>query len=215
MPYIITNKDTAPFPNYSFLGYNNIKEEEVRKKGGIYLIINEKNQNIYIGSSIDLCKRWKVHKSLLRRNKHYNKHLQNSWNKHGEGNFSFFVIEFVEDNKTLTDREQHFLDIIRNEYNICPTAGSTLNVEITNETKRKMRENHADFSGSKNPMYGVRLTGDKNPMFGKKRPDTAEFNRKTKKGKTWEELHGKEKAKKMKEALSAKMMNNTFKKPLK
>lgn len=35
------------------------------------------------------------------------------------------------------------------------------------ETKRKMRENHADVSGKNNPMYGVRLCGNKNPSFGK------------------------------------------------
>ncbi len=49
----------------------------------------------------------------------------------------------------------------------------------TNETKRKMRENHADVSGENNPQYGkphsdeTRLkqslskVGDKNPFYGK------------------------------------------------
>lgn len=35
------------------------------------------------------------------------------------------------------------------------------------ESRRKMREHHADFSGKNNPMYGVRLCGEKNPAFGK------------------------------------------------
>lgn len=36
------------------------------------------------------------------------------------------------------------------------------------ETRQKMRENHADVSGSKNPMYknGHRISGSKNGMFG-------------------------------------------------
>lgn len=36
------------------------------------------------------------------------------------------------------------------------------------ETKRKMSENHADFSGEKHPMYGkgYKLKGEKNGMFG-------------------------------------------------
>lgn len=35
------------------------------------------------------------------------------------------------------------------------------------ESRRKMRENHANVSGKNNPMYGVRLCGSKNPSFGK------------------------------------------------
>jgi hypothetical protein len=34
---------------------------------------------------------------LLRTNKHFNRYLQNSWNKHGEQHFIFEVVELVED----------------------------------------------------------------------------------------------------------------------
>ena len=38
-----------------------------------------------------------------------------------------------------------------------------LNKKFSEETLRKMSENHADFSGSKNPMYGVHRYGKTNP----------------------------------------------------
>ncbi len=61
----------------------------------IYKITNIKNQKVYIGKTEQkLAKnRFSAHKSLLRRNKHYNTYLQNSWNKYGESSFKFEVLE--------------------------------------------------------------------------------------------------------------------------
>lgn len=70
---------------------------------GLYAIKNKQNKKIYIGkSSVDIQNRLSTHKSLLNRNKHYNKHLQKSWNKYGEENFSF---EIILDCEGLTDKE--------------------------------------------------------------------------------------------------------------
>ena len=48
---------------------------------GIYKIINKVNGKYYVGSSLNINKRWSVHKSALSKNKHHNDHLQNAWNK--------------------------------------------------------------------------------------------------------------------------------------
>ena len=37
--------------------------------------------------------RWDCHKAQLRGNYHDNPHLQNSWNKYGEENFKFEILE--------------------------------------------------------------------------------------------------------------------------
>lgn len=50
------------------------------KKCGIYQIINTINNDIYIGSSVDIVTRFSSHKSCLRRNKHENIYLQFAWN---------------------------------------------------------------------------------------------------------------------------------------
>ena len=39
---------------------------------------------------------------------------------------------------------------------------------LSEETRKKISENHADVSGSKNPFYGVRYIGELNPMYGKR-----------------------------------------------
>jgi len=62
------------------------------KNSGIYKIVNIVNGKILIGQTKNLNKRWNGHKSLLRRGKHENPHLQNAWDKYGEQNFKFEII---------------------------------------------------------------------------------------------------------------------------
>ena len=60
---------------------------------GIYKIQNLINNKVYIGQSVDIEKRWSTHKTELKNNYHYNIHLQNAWNKYGEENFEFSIVE--------------------------------------------------------------------------------------------------------------------------
>jgi group I intron endonuclease len=63
---------------------------------GIYKITNLVDNKVYIGSSVDVYKRQYKHFWMLRKNQHDNVHLQNSYNKFGEINFVFSVIELCE-----------------------------------------------------------------------------------------------------------------------
>ena len=56
---------------------------------GIYCICNTANNKKYIGQSVNVEERLRRHKYELLNNKHFNKHLQRAWNKHGEENFTF------------------------------------------------------------------------------------------------------------------------------
>jgi len=100
-------------------------------KSGIYKITNLITNQFYIGSAVCFRKRKVEHFSALKRNSHINKHLQNSFNKHGESNFIFEILEIVEDKTKLIEREQHYLDTLKPHYNICKTAGNTLGREVT------------------------------------------------------------------------------------
>lgn len=84
---------------------------------GIYKIVNLINGKIYIGSSKNLRVRLWKHRSLLRHNKHYNSHLQNSWNKYGENNFDYAILETC-DEENQYKREQFYIDTLHPEYNI-------------------------------------------------------------------------------------------------
>lgn len=79
-------------------------------KSGVYGIFDKKHGGVYYGSSNDVFRRWLSHKVLLRKNKHYNRYMQNCWNKYGESNFDWMFIEPVEDLNKLRDREQFWLD---------------------------------------------------------------------------------------------------------
>lgn len=58
----------------------------------IYVIENTVNGRKYIGSTLDFKSRISKHMYLLRKNKHDNEFLQNSFNKHGEKNFKAYVL---------------------------------------------------------------------------------------------------------------------------
>lgn len=87
------------------------------KRCGIYMIINILNGNRYIGSSKDIQQRLQTHRSNLRHNHHHNEHLQNAWNKYGEKNFDYSILEFCEENIRIS-REQYYVDTLKPEYNI-------------------------------------------------------------------------------------------------
>lgn len=138
--------------------------DALRDKMGIYQIVNLIDGKKYVGSSKNLKKRRYDHFIILRNNKHCNYHLQNAFNKHGEDNFSFEVIEFVNTEEELLPREQYYIEL----YQVCDRdKGYNLIVDATRnipseETKLKMS---LAQKGSNNHMYGK--TGDLHPMHGK------------------------------------------------
>ena len=63
---------------------------------GIYLIKNILDDKVYIGSSINLKSREYKHFWMLRKGIHDNNYLQSSYNKFGEENFKFEILENCE-----------------------------------------------------------------------------------------------------------------------
>lgn len=106
-------------------------------KAGIYKIVNLVNNKLYIGSSKNLIKRWYMHKWKLNKGIHHCIHLQLSYNKHGEENFKFEIIENCSLDQLIL-REQFYLDAIKPEYNICKIAGTTKSRILSEEHKIKI-----------------------------------------------------------------------------
>jgi group I intron endonuclease len=83
---------------------------------GIYRIKNLVNGKCYYGSSKQIEKRFDRHKRELKNNIHINRVLQRAWDKYGENNFIFEIVEECNIN-VLLEIEQKYLDL-QPEYNI-------------------------------------------------------------------------------------------------
>lgn len=84
----------------------------------IYEIKNIVNQHRYIGQTKNFYTRKRKHMNDLKKNKHKNDYLQNAWNKYGEKNFEFNIIEICDildlDSKEIFE----CMKIAANKYNI-------------------------------------------------------------------------------------------------
>lgn len=68
-----------------------------------------------------------------------NRPIDRSLLKHGFSNFRLEILEYC-DIADLLKREQYYMDILKPEYNIVETAGSTLGYKHTPESLAKMRD---------------------------------------------------------------------------
>jgi group I intron endonuclease len=153
---------------------------------GIYKIINTVNRKFYIGSSKNILKRIRRHFSELRNNSHKNKHLQSSWNKYGEENFLFEILEeCLEEN--LIVREQYYIDVLIPKYNINKIANSSLGVKRDDITKEKIRRANIGLKHSKerNEIKSIAQGGDNH--WTKKKEFSEESKEKMR--KTHKKLH--------------------------
>lgn len=118
---------------------------------GIYIIKNKINNKFYIGSSININKRWNVHRCALNGQTHCNQHLQSAWNKYGEKNFQFKVVKKVDgDYETLLAAEQEYLDLVFKTcsdriYNIAQKASGG-NHAMTEKGKESISQKNRKFS---------------------------------------------------------------------
>lgn len=110
------------------------------KTCGIYKITNNVNQKSYIGLSVDIEDRWCEHRRELNQQRHKNKHLQRAWNKYGESNFTFEIIEECEKDE-LCSRERFYIkhfDTYLNGYNMTLGGDGTLGKFHSQETRQKI-----------------------------------------------------------------------------
>jgi len=117
---------------------------------GIYKITNKITNECYIGQSVDIEKRWENHKRLLKRNHHryegskQKSVLQNAWNKYGEDNFEFIIIEECS-KEELNNREVYWINYYscnRNKtgkgYNLNDGGYGSRGYRYTEQDKKKV-----------------------------------------------------------------------------
>lgn len=115
-----------------------------KRISGIYSITNKINGKRYIGLSINIYKRWADHRGYLRQNSHVNPHLQNAWNKYGEKNFKFEILERCHEH-LLEERELYWIDkydSCKKGYNILYGAGDYSNLKYCNNNSNNNKNSN-------------------------------------------------------------------------
>lgn len=148
---------------------------------GIYQIQSKiKPYRLYIGSAVNIRKRWQIHLSNLKKNKHHSDKLQNHYNKYGGDDLVLSILEECSFS-VLIVREQVYLDKYNPFFNISPTAGSALGVK---RPFRPKSEEHKKNIGKSNK--GKKRTPDvveKYRTMNKGRKHTKEVREKMSKGR--------------------------------
>jgi len=113
---------------------------------GIYIIKNIENNKSYIGSAKSILSRLYNHKYQLDRNKHFNKHLQSSYNKYGSEKFTFDILKEV-DIKNLEIFEEFFIKEYKTNnpnfgYNKRLDCKTNLGLKFSKEHIDNLRKSH-------------------------------------------------------------------------
>lgn len=109
-----------------------VKNKILNNQCGIYKLTIK--NHLYIGSSKNLYHRLRGHLCNLRANSHKNPHLQNCFNKYGENEFFYEIIEICS-NDILIEKEKHHMDLINPDLNV---VKNPINILISEESKKKI-----------------------------------------------------------------------------
>ena len=135
---------------------------------GIYKITNLVNKKTYIGSAKSILNRFSVHKRTLRRNKHFNKHLQSSYNKYGIDNFSFEILEIIDCKNVnfINEREEFFIQKYKSNdnkfgYNNRVICTTNFGRKFSKEHIENLKNSHLGIKHTKESIEKIRVAGYK------------------------------------------------------
>ena len=139
------------------LCYNKLEVRNLEKHCNIYKIENLVNGIVYIGQTRTGFKsRLNAHLRLLRKGEHQNEYLQRAWNKYGESNFEYSLIEVCSLTE-LDDLEIKWIEHYRNlsgVYNL--DGGGLKNKTISPSTRLKMSKSVRERF--RNPEYYKKIS---------------------------------------------------------
>lgn len=108
----------------------------------IYGIKNTQNGKIYIGSTNNMTRRFKRHKTDLRNGKHSNQYLQRAWDKYGEDSLDFIILTTCGEHQLLK-KETEF---IRKYNSLDSTFGYNLAIPVVVPTRNISKEHSKKLS---------------------------------------------------------------------
>lgn len=115
--------------------------KENKGKSGTYRWVNKESGKSYVGSSVNLSRRFTKYYSYSHiSDPKRNMAIDRALLKYGYSNFQLEILEYCDPTRiSLLEREQFYLDLLKPEYNILPKAGSSLGYKHTEETLAKFR----------------------------------------------------------------------------
>lgn len=171
------NKSIKFYENAYSMKKSIIKDN--KNKSGIYKWTNKISNDVYIGQSIDLSKRFIRYFNLSYLKNRETLVISRALIKYGYNNFSLEILEYC-DIADLTEREQYYLDTLKPRYNTLKIAGSSSGHKLSEETKAKISKAlKGVYVKEKSALYGSRASEEtkalmslkkyksNNPLFGK------------------------------------------------
>lgn len=165
-------------PNMSYICEYPKKECVIYAVSGICINVPnlEESAALYIGSTKDNRKRNYNHFSDLEDQEHANIHLQYAYNKYGEENFVYLVLEHCQPEERKI-REQNWTDYYNSNfnykvlYNISELVGGP-DTQSWTEERRKEVSNRVN--GENNPFYGKTHTKRTRKILSKPDPNSSQ-----------------------------------------
>nr|YP_009072335.1 GIY-YIG endonuclease [Sclerotinia borealis]AHX82999.1 GIY-YIG endonuclease [Sclerotinia borealis] len=107
-----------------------------KNKCGVYRWINLETNKSYVGSSVNLGRRFSTYYSYeyLTKNSYT---ISRALLKYGYSSFRLDILEYC-DKSDVFAREQHYLDLFQPEYNILKSAGSLLGFKHSVSTRERL-----------------------------------------------------------------------------
>ena len=107
----------------------------MNKISAVYKIVNTVTRDFYIGSSINVKRKWANHKCPSNWKRHPNSKLYQDFHKYGVDKFDFQIL-VMRDPDQLKEKEQEFIEMLQPTYNNYMANG--IDVE-------RRKEHHKDY----------------------------------------------------------------------
>ncbi len=164
--------------------------KENKGKSGIYMLTNKLTNDIYIGQSVDISKRFRNYFNLSYIKSKGSFIISRALIKYGYYNFSVTILEYC-DKYDLIIREQYYFNKLNPQYNILKISGSSRDFKHSEETKTKISKSlKGIYKKEKSALFGrthtketrklmsLKKARNNNPLFGKTQSkDTIELIR--------------------------------------
>jgi len=104
---------------------------------GVYLIVCYATGDMYVGSSVDVKRRWRQHRSVLRGDRSSCAKLQTAWDRYPE-QFSFSLLRECLETE-LHKYEQYYIDMLNPVLNSAPAAGTNKGFRMSADQRARLR----------------------------------------------------------------------------